>query len=166
MANQITKSNPSQDKGELKLPPGYKSMSVGQRRLEVTEREGWHRHWFRDTPGNIARAVQAGYTFVEKDDISLNDSDLAGGDNDKGTDMGSRVSVTSGDGKDRLILMECPEWIFQHAQNLHMEQVHATAEAIKGGRVEVGSNGETRDDTSKRYSDVNVKGRNLFTRKS
>jgi hypothetical protein len=166
MANTPSKSNPAQESGELSLPPGYRPMSVGQRRLEVPEKEGWHRHWFRGNPGNIAKARQAGYRFVEKDEVTLNDFDIAGDDEGKGTDLGTRVSVSSGDGPERLYLMECPERLFQYAQSLHMDQVHQTAEALKGGMIGRGKEGETKDDTSKRYSEVNVKGRNLLTRKS
>lgn len=159
------KINPSQDRGELDLPAGYKPMSVGMRRLEVPDRDGWHRHWFRGNPGNIAKAKQAGYQFVDPDDVSLNDFDLAGNGESTGTDLGTRVSVSSGDGSERLYLMECPERLFNYAQSLHMETVHATAESLKGGTVGKGKGGETGDDTKQTYSDVNVKGRNLLTRK-
>src|SRR5574340_519779 len=90
MANE--KANPANKKFEL--PKGYRPMSVGQRRLEVAPIDGYHLHWFRGNPGNIARAQQAGYEFVQKDEVSLNDFDLAGdGEDDKGSDLGSRVSV-------------------------------------------------------------------------
>lgn len=161
------KTNPSQDKGDLDLPAGYKPMSVGMRRLEVPDRDGWHRHWFRGNPGNLAKAQQAGYKFVDPDDIELNDFDLAGNGESTGTDMGdSRVSVSSGDGSERLYLMECPERLFQYAQSLHMEGVHQTAASLKGGTVGKGKGGETSTDTNQTYSDVNIKGRNLLTRKN
>src|SRR5574340_311333 len=93
---EVGKANPAN--GKLELPKGYRPMSVGQRRLEVPRIDGYHLHWFRGTPGNIARAQQAGYEFVQKDEVSLNDFDLAGdGEDDKGSDLGSRVSVISGD---------------------------------------------------------------------
>jgi hypothetical protein len=166
MANTPSKANPAEEKADLSIPAGYKPMSVGMRRLEVAEKDGWHRHWFRATAGNIARAKQAGYRFVEQDEVDLNDFDLAGDGQSKGTDLGSRVTVTSGDGTDKLVLMECPEHLYQHGQNIHMEEVHKTAEALKGGMVGKGKQGETGKDVENRYSEVSVKGRNLFTRKS
>ena len=160
------KVNPSQDKGDLDLPAGYKPMSVGMRRLEVPDRDGWHRHWFRGNPGNLAKARQAGYVFVNPEDIELNDFDLAGNGESTGTDLGTRVSVSSGDGSERLYLMECPERLYQYAQSLHMEIVHQTAESLKGGMVGKGKSGETSEDVQQRYSNVSTKGRNLLTRKS
>jgi hypothetical protein len=166
-----TKSNPTVESKELSLPPGYKPMSVGQRALEVTEKEGWHRHWFRGTPSNIARAQQAGYRFVEKEDVDLNDPDIAGGNELKGTDLGSRVSVISGDDADptgqpnRLYLMECPENLFEYAQSLLMKDVDMTAEALRGGTIGKGQQGETGTDVANRYlKDGKVP--SLFNRKS
>lgn len=150
------KINPAE--GTLKLPKGYKPMSVGQRRLEVPPIDGYHLHWFRGNAANIARAHQAGYVFVEKDEVSLNDFDLAGdGLDDKGSDMGSRVSVISGDdiGENgqagRMYLMKCPEELYEYAQGLLGEQVDATAEALRGGFVGQGKNGENRVDSQQRY---------------
>ena len=173
MANAITaadnKANPAT--GELQLPKGYKPMSVGQRRLEVPEKPGWHRHWFRGMPSNLQRAQQAGYKFVDPEDIDLNSFDLAGVDTDeKGTDLGTRVSVTSGDDigvggqPGRLYLMECPEALYEYAQGILREGNTQTVDALRGGQVGAGKNGETRDDRSKRYTkDIAL---NLFKPKS
>lgn len=151
-----TKQNPAN--APLELPKGYRPMSVGVRRLEVPDKLGWHRHWFRGTPSNIARAKQAGYTFVDPLDVDLNNFDLAGEDAPGGsTDLGTRVSVISGDdvGNDgqpgRLYLMECPEELYKYAQELLGKQVDRTAEALRGGRVGVGNDGETRVDSANRY---------------
>lgn len=154
--------NPSDD-GELELPPGYKPMSVGQRRLEVPEKDGWHRHWFRGEKSNIAKALQAGYRFVEKDDVALNNFDLAGEGLGEGSDLGTRVSQPSGDSDEKMYLMECPQRLYEYAQNLHMDINRETAAALKGGTVGVGRNGETREDVGNRYQDVTIKGRDMFT---
>jgi hypothetical protein len=68
--------NPANEK--LKLPKGYRPMSVGMRRLEVPAIDGYHLHWFRGNPGNLNRALLAGYEFVEPEEVDLNDFDLAG----------------------------------------------------------------------------------------
>lgn len=154
--------NPSDD-GELELPAGYKPMSVGQRRLEVPEREGWHRHWFRGNPANIQKALQAGYRFVEKDEVKLNNFDLAGFGEGEGADLGTRVSQPSGDSDDKLYLMECPQRLYEYAQGLHMQINHETAAALKGGTVGVGKAGETKKDVENRYQDVTIKGKDMFT---
>lgn len=164
------KANPANDK--LELPKGYKPMSTAQLRLEVPEKPGWHRHWFRGTPGRIARAQQAGYTFVNPADVEVNNFDLAGDSKASGsTDLGTRISVVSGDGSgedgqpSRMYLMECPENLWRHAQKLLGEEVDKTAEALRGGQVGAGKNGETQYDVSKRYlKDGNVP--SLFHRRS
>jgi hypothetical protein len=166
MANTPSKANPAEEKADLSIPAGYKPMSVGMRRLEVPEKDGWHRHWFRATAGNIARAKQAGYRYVDKEDVELNDFDLAGDGESKGTDLGSRVTVSSGDGQDKLVLMECPQHLYDHGQEIHMQEVHKTAEALKGGVIGKERSGETKADGDQRYSEVSIKGRNLFNRKS
>lgn len=130
----VSVNNPANDKP--KLPKGYRPMSGGQRKLEVPELEGFRLYWFRDDPGRIQDALRAGYDFVEKEEISLNDFDFAGdGTSDKGSDMGSRVSVSSGDGGGRLILMKCPLEIAAYAQTFADAQVDSVVEALRGGRI-------------------------------
>lgn len=154
MADQ--KNNPAS--GQVKLPKGYRPMSVGQRRLEVPPIEGFHLHWFRGNPANIARAHQAGYEFVDPDEVSLNDLDLAGGDEEKGTDMGSRVSVISGDDvgvngqPGRLYLMKCPLELYEYSQRLLGDQVDTVVDALKGGKVGVSQDGQEMNvDVQNRY---------------
>ena len=83
------------------LPKGFRPMNSAVLKLEVPQRDGYHRHWFRGTPERISRARQAGYRFVEAEDLgddAVNSFDLAGDSDSAGsTDMGSRVSVISGD---------------------------------------------------------------------
>lgn len=151
------KINPANAK--MKLPRGYRPMSVGQRRLEVPPIEGFHLHWFRGNPGNLHRAQQAGYEFVEPEEVSLNDFDLAGdGTSDKGSDMGTRVSVISGDDvgekgqPGRLYLMKCPDELYEYAQGLLAQVVDDTAEALRGGKIGISKDGqETRTDAGQRY---------------
>lgn len=48
-------------------------------KLAYESREGYHRHWFNDTPGRISRALEAGYEHV-KDREGKNVSRLVGKD--------------------------------------------------------------------------------------
>lgn len=137
------------------LPKGYKPMSEGVLKLEVPEREGFHRHWFRGDPGRIERAKQAGYTHVQKGDVAVNNLDL-GGDatSDGNTDLGSLVSISSGavseDGQpERMYLMECPNEYFEYAQSLVAERNESVAESLRGGLV--GAEKETHGDAKHRY---------------
>ncbi len=74
-------------------------MSVPQRKLEVSEIPGFHTHWFRDD--NIARALQAGYEFVDEKEVTLNQMGVGSSRDVSGNaDMGSRVRVVSGTAAD------------------------------------------------------------------
>lgn len=171
MTDQINDKDRNPATGPRPLPKGYRPMSVGQRRLEVPPIDGYHLHWFRGNSANLHRAQQAGYTFVEPDEVSLNDFDLAGGEENNGTDLGTRVSVVSGDdvGQNgqpgRLYLMKVPlEW-YEHSQRLLGNVVDETVAALKGGKIGVSEDGqETRADAGHRY--LKKAEINLLTRKS
>jgi hypothetical protein len=165
MAVQKEKSNPSNV--PLSLPKGYKPMTGGTLRLEVPEKPGWHRHWFRGVPARLGQAVQAGYRYVDADDVDINNFDLAGDSKDSGNgDMGSRVSVGSGEGPTRMYLMECPDEIFEYAQSLLGKQSDALANTLKGGTIGSDSSGESGEDRKNRYIDKRTGKNSLFTRKS
>jgi len=75
-------------------------MSVPTRRLEVPEDAcpGYHLHWFLDE--NIIRAQRAGYEFVDANEVSLNQKNVATDATVSGNiDMGSRVCVYAGLGQ-------------------------------------------------------------------
>jgi hypothetical protein len=151
-------NNPSNSKEKSALPKGYQPMSSGTQRLTAPEREGYHRRWFRGDPGRIARAQQAGYEFVSPDDVELNNLDLGGDAKKSGnTDLGSRVSVISGDepGPDgqygRMYLMECPIALYEHSRALHQDRVDDIADSLRGGKVGAEQDGETKVDSNNRY---------------
>tara|TARA_R110000868_G_scaffold198249_1_gene444567 strand:+ start:1291 stop:1800 length:510 start_codon:yes stop_codon:yes gene_type:complete len=150
------------------LPKGYRPMTSATMRLEVPERDGYHRHWFRGTGERLARAQQAGYTFVNPADTQVNNFDLGGDSNDSGnTDLGSRVSIVSGDELDnsgqpgRMYLMECPEHLYDYSQKILEERNESVAEALRGGKLGTGYDGETGTDSQNRY--VKGKSPDLFT---
>jgi hypothetical protein len=65
-------------------------------KLSYPERPGFHRHWFNDTPGRIARAEEAGYTHVKTAD---------------GRNVARIMGVGEGGGALNGYLMEIPlEW--------------------------------------------------------
>lgn len=143
-------------------------MSVPQLRMAVPERPGWHRHWF--VAKNVARALRAGYSFVDQDDVEVNNPDVAGSINASGsTDMGTRVSTLAGgfmEGTtepDRLYLMELP----QNLRDKDMQELEARNEqiaaALRGGHTAPGGTGggpsETPGDRARRYMKT---GQDLF----
>ncbi len=145
--------NPSIEKKQL--PKGFRPMTSATLRLEVPERDGYHRHWFRGTPERIARARQAGYEFVDRNDVAVHSFDL-GGSEDGNSDLGSRVSVISGDldekgNPGRLYLMECPEEYFEASQQVVLDANEQVANAIRSGLTGAGQEGELANDKQQRY---------------
>lgn len=171
MSGDIKNNNPANEIPGL--PKDYRPMSTATLTLEVPQRPGYHRHWFRGTPERIARAQQAGYRFVDATDetVDVNNRDLAGDPKNKGsTDLGSRVSVVTGDEltsdgqPSRLYLMECPLELFKHGQKILEERNDSIAAAIRGGTAGGNSGGDTPKDMARRYTkDVSI---DLFTRKN
>lgn len=161
------KINPANE-GKRELPKGFRPMTSATLRLEVPDKDGWHRHWFRGTPERIARAKQAGYTFVDPQEVDTNNFDIAGDSMDSGsTDLGSAVSVISGDdiGNDgqpgRMYLMECPNEWYEEAQKVLVERNEEVASALRGGRI--GMDGTIAGgDPSTQYRDKSIAIPDLF----
>lgn len=150
------------------VPADFTPMTSATLRLEVPKRDGWHRHWFRGTPERIARAQKAGYRFVDEREVSLNNFDLGGDAKESGnSDLGSRVSVISGDDVDttgqpgRLYLMECPEHLYQRSKAILDQRNDDVATALRGGNIGKGAQGETTVDQNNRYMKGNAP--DLFT---
>ena len=70
-------------------------MSVPIRKLEVPEREGWHRYWF--IGNNVPRAIQGGYKHVHTHEIPINQHNPANDPSVTGSQgLGSLVEITDG----------------------------------------------------------------------
>jgi len=86
--------------------------------LSVPEIPGYHLHWFRGDAQRIQRAFEAGYEFVDPNEVHVNEKRLGADTAEDGnTDMGTRISVSAGgdmgqDGQPvRLYLMKTrQEW--------------------------------------------------------
>lgn len=133
-------------------------MSVPVQRLEAPEIPGYHLHWFLGTPERIQRAIDGGYEFVDERDIKINNVTLGGDSAVSGnTDMGSRVSVVSGQevGKDgqptRLILMKIKQEWYEEDQRLVEKRNDEVAAALRGGHL--GEERENPQDARHRYVD-------------
>jgi hypothetical protein len=133
-------------------------MSVPVQRLEAPEIPGYHLHWFLGTSERLERAIQGGYEFVDERELKINNVSLGGDSTVSGnTDMGSRVSVLSGQevGKDgqptRLILMKIKQEWFEEDQKLVDARNEKVAEALRGGKY--GEEKENPNDVRLRYVD-------------
>lgn len=148
-ANKATKTD-----AERKRVP----MSVPVQRLEVPEIPGFHLHWFLSTPARLQRALDGGYEFVDSRDIRINNVSLGGNSAQSGnTDMGSRVSVVSGQeiGQDgqpaRLILMKIRQEWYEEDQKLVDGRNEQVAAALRGGHL--GEEKEFSGEARHRYVD-------------
>lgn len=145
---------------DLSVPADFQPMVSAVLRLEVPKKDGFHRHWFRGNPERIARAQKAGYRFVDAAEVHINNHDLGGDAKASGsTDLGTRVSVISGDDLDttgqpgRLYLMECPNHLYEMGKRILDERNEGVAEALRGGKIGAGQGetGETQVDVNNRY---------------
>lgn len=156
----MTDNNPANSIKTAAVPSNYIPMSAPIQRLSVPEREGYVRYWFRGEPARLHRALSAGYQFVHPDDVHVNNFDLGGSSGNSGnTDLGTRVSMVSGDeGSDgnpgRLYLMEIPQELYDKGQESLQERNESVASALRSGLL--GSDGEDAKDKSARYSKSGV----------
>lgn len=169
--NQKPNVNPANVKEKRELPANFQPMSQGVKKLEVPEREGFHRRWFRGEPKRIAQAQRAGYTFVSEEDVDLNNFDLGGDAKTSGnSDMGTRVSVISGDSYDksgqpgRMYLMECPIEYYEASRQVQEDRNDDIAEALSAGTLGKDASGETFTDAQRRY--LKTATPELFVRKN
>lgn len=104
------------------LPPRPNRKPFGslEQKLAYPARPGFHRHWFNDSPGRVARALEAGYEPV-KDQEGKNVSRVVG----------------SAEGGGALIgyLMEIPEEWFQADLAKQQEEVDARENAMRRGEL-------------------------------
>lgn len=133
-------------------------MSVPVQRLETPDIPGYHLHWFLSTPERLQRAMDGGYEFVDEREMKINNVSLGGDSAASGsTDMGSRVSVVSGQevGKDgqptRLILMKIRQEWWDEDQQLIEARNTKVRDSLLGGMI--GAERDNRGDSQHRYVD-------------
>ena len=165
--NQVNPSLVKDSKAERTRIP----MSLPQQKLSVPDIPGYHLHWMNGNPGRISQALAAGYEFVEPGEVEVNNFGLA--DNagaDGNTDMGTRVSIVSGqdvgqDGQaNRLYLMKIRQDWWGEDQAKLEDRNEQIATTLRGG-ADVGNNP---NGSENRYVPESHKKNvaELFTRKS
>lgn len=87
------------------LPSGFvrKPFGAQTQKLTYPPRPGFHRHWFNDVPGRIARALEAGYKHVQ---------------DREGKNVARIVGVAQTGGGQNAYLMEIPEQWWRQDQAL------------------------------------------------
>ncbi len=154
----IAKLNPASAAGKDSAERKRIPMSVPVQKLEAPEIPGYHLHWFMANPERLQRAIDGGYEFVDEKEMQINSVGLGGDTTRSGnTDMGSRVSVVSGQelGKDgqptRLVLMKIRQEWYEEDQKLVDDRNAKVAEALSGGAI--GAEKEKAGDSVHRYVD-------------
>ena len=160
-AVDMTAANPANP--PEKAPRKRIPMALPTLKLSVPEIPGYKSYWFRGAPGRIQQALAAGYEFVERDEVELNNYGLANSyDTDGNTDMGTRVSVATGDGSDgpqnsRLYLMKIKEELWEEDEAEVAKKHEGIAAQMRGDKGFAAAGA----DTTNRYS--RGENRNLFT---
>lgn len=133
--------NPSSADGVAGIAPARQRipLSVPRRKLQVQPIPGFVLYWFKES--NTFDAINAGYDFVDSQEVRLNQTNEANSADTSGnTDLGSRVSVI-GDrmgehGRpERLILMKIREDWWREDRKLLDNENAAVIEAIFGGQI-------------------------------
>lgn len=156
-------TNPANETKVTEIPEGYIPMSAPVQRLQVPEKPGFVRYWFRGDYNRLQRAQQAGYRFVHPNDVRVNNMDVAGDSSNSGnTDLGSRVSLVTGDesGPDgqpnRLYLMEIPQELYEYGQTILQQRNDSIAEELRSGLIGSDDSGESSSDKATRYAKTGV----------
>jgi len=155
---EIKEINPANRPGKSDEARKRIPMSVPVRKLEAPDIPGYHLHWFRGSPDRIARAQDAGYEFVHRDEVKVNYTGIGGSPTASGnTDMGSQVSVVAGEelGPDgqavRLVLMKIKQEYYEQDQKIAEDRNEQVAAALRGGML--GAENDRSGDAQHRYVD-------------
>lgn len=108
-------------------------MSTPQRRLEVPSIPGYVCYWFKES--NVLRAQAAGYEFVTRDEVPINQMSVA---NDKGIsgnqDLGSHIriqaSLSSGGDAGYAMLMKIKQEWYNEDQRAIAERNASIMQAV------------------------------------
>lgn len=100
--------------------PARRPFGAHVQKLSYPPREGFHRHWFNDTPGRIQRAQEAGYTHVQSTD---------------GKNVSRVVGVAEAGGGLTAFLMEIPLDFYNEDQALKNAKRDEIDQQLKRGRI-------------------------------
>lgn len=152
-------ANPANEAVKRVRPIDFTPMDMPNATLAVPDMPGFYLYWHLGK--NVNRALRHGYTFVEENEVELENKGLANGAAVSGsTDLGSRISVSAKETGDdvadaRLYLMKLPLEIHEGHMKLKTEKNEEIAQAIRGGMLGAGGD----PDSKKRYM---KEGQHLF----
>lgn len=115
--------------GSARRVASRRPFGLREQKLAYPDREGYHRHWFNDEPGRIARAGDAGYKQV------LDES---------GKPVSMTVGVARGGGAQIAYLMEIPAEWYREDMAAQESGHRELMDQIREGRVPGGPTGADR----------------------
>lgn len=131
-------------------------LSTPRRKLEADPIPGYMLYWFKES--NIPQALDAGYEFVERSEVRLNQVNEANpADTSGSTDLGNRVSVI-GDKigergvPERAVLMKLREEFWREDREVLDNENAKIIQAIFGGEIVAARGG----DHSQSYVKTNI----------
>ncbi|MFW7267794.1 hypothetical protein ACMAUO_07455 [Gluconacetobacter sp. Hr-1-5] len=128
-AAQSAASGAAPGVGSARRVTSRRPFGLREQKLAYPDREGYHRHWFNDEPGRIARAGDAGYKQV------LDES---------GKPVSMTVGVARGGGAQIAYLMEIPAEWYREDMAAQESGHRELMEQIREGRVPGGPTGADR----------------------
>lgn len=156
-AAQMANANPANPAPKENPERRRISMAIPSLKLQVPEIPGYVCRWMRGTPQRIEQALNAGYTFVERGELVVNETGVANDSaGDGNTDLGNRVSRPTGDDDSRLYLMKISKELWEEDQRAVDERHEAIAGQLRGEGLPV----ESGQDGSNRYG--RAENRNIF----
>jgi hypothetical protein len=97
-----------------------------QLKLAHDIRQGFHGHWFNDTPGRVDRAKEAGYEHVK---------------DKEGKNVSRVVGTAEGGGALTAYLLEIPEEWYQADMKAEQDHVNEKEEMIRRGKLDAPEKG-------------------------
>lgn len=144
-------------------------------RLAVPEIPGYVLYWFRGDASRLQQALNAGYEFVKRDEVKLNNRDLLGSAivEDGNTDLGDQVSAIAGPELDgagqprRLVLMKIRQEWWEEDQKLAIgpgSRLDGVRNSVLGGLI--GQENVQQADREQTYLGKGTKIPEFFRRKA
>jgi len=104
-------------------------LGVPRQRLAVNSKAGYKRRWINDRDDRINKAIEGGYSLVEREDADFTDKDTANRNDSLDNSMSK---VVNSDGS-KAYLMEIPIVHFTADQNEKQKMIDQTENALRHG---------------------------------